>query len=124
MKGPHQDWLQSDGGSGLILKYVSTYTTKFSDEFATEWLDDDASDYNIAKRVLFDYHPQEPDMWLQLAAQHFPVFSTGGSLFPIVAPYPGMKEKPGFVKEYEDCEWKGDEMSLLEYLRKVCNCSH
>ena len=119
LKGAHQDWLQSDGGSGLILKYVSTYVAKFSEELATEWLEDDASDYHIAKRILFDYHPQEPDMWLQLAAQLFPVFDTGGSLFPIVAPYPGMDEKPTYVQDYEACEWKGKKMSLLEYLRKV-----
>ena len=66
-KGSHQDTLQSDG-AGLLLKYVSTYVPKFSDEFAAEWLDDDLSDYHVARKVLFDYHPQEPDMWLQISS--------------------------------------------------------
>ena len=92
---------------------------KFSDEFAAEWLDDDLSDYHVARKVLFDYHPQEPDMWLQLAAQQFPVFKTAGSIFPIIAPYFGMPAKPDFVTRYEECTWKGTEMNLLEYLRKA-----
>ena len=117
-KGSHQDGLQSDG-AGLLLKYVSTYVPKFSDEFASEWLDDDLSDYHVARKVLFDYHPQEPDMWLQLAAQQFPVFKTAGSIFPIIAPYFGMPAKPDFATRYEECIWKGTEMNLLEYLRKA-----
>ena len=72
------------------MHYVSTYVPKFSDEFATEWLDDDASAYHTAKKVLLDYHPQEPDMWLQLAAQQFPVFKTSGTMVPIIARYVGM----------------------------------
>ena len=117
-KGSHQDLLQADG-RGLLLKYVSTYVPKFSDEFATEWLDDDLSGHHVAKKVLFDYHPQEPDMWLQLAAQHFPVFKMGGTIFPIVVPYVGMANKPDFVERYEQCSWRGAEMNLLEYLRKA-----
>ena len=65
--------LQTDG-RGLVLKYVATYVPKFSDSFANEWLDDDSSDYHVAKKILFDYHPQAPEMWLQLAAQQFPQF--------------------------------------------------
>ena len=80
-RGSHQDVLQTNG-HGLLPKYVSTYVPKFSNDFATEWLDDDdASGYHVAMKVLFDYHPQEPDMWLQFAAQQFPVFKMGGTLF-------------------------------------------
>ena len=117
-KGSHQDVQQADG-RGLLMKYVSTYVPKFSDSFASEWLDDSASDYHVSKKVLFDYHPQEPEMWLHLAAQQFPCFKTGASMMPIVAPYPGMPAKPQWLLNYESCEWKGENMTLLEYLRKA-----
>ena len=87
-KGSHQDALQADG-RGMLLKYVSSYVPKFSDDFANEWLDDEGgnrSGYHVASKVLRDYHLQEPDMWLQLAAQNFTVFKMGGSIFPILAP--------------------------------------
>ena len=96
----HEDVLHSDG-KGALLRYVATYQSKFSGGFAGEWLNDDASDYSVARRVLCDHHPLEPEMWLHLAGRHFPQFSMGGSLQPIVAPYPGMKEKPKFVEQYE-----------------------
>eukprot|EP00972_Heterocapsa_arctica_P041940 6185625-Heterocapsa_arctica.AAC.1 len=43
----------------------------------------------------------------------------GGTIFPILAPYYGMAKKPDFVERYEECTWKGDDMNLLEYLRKA-----
>ena len=119
-KGSHQDALQTDG-RGLLLKYVSSYVPKFSDDFATEWLDadDSVSGHRIASKILFDYHPQEPDMWLQLAAQQFPVFKMGGSIVPILAPYCGMPKKSKEVELYEASEWRGESMSFLEFLRKT-----
>ena len=51
---------------GLLLKYVATYAPKFSDSFAREWLNDEASAFSVARRVLFDYQPAEPEMWLYL----------------------------------------------------------
>ena len=120
-KGSHQDALQADG-RGMLLKYVSSYVPRFSDDFANEWLDDEGgnrSGYHVASKVLCDYHPQKPEMWLQLAAQNFPVFKMGGSIFPILAPYCGMQQKPDFVEQYETCDWRGDDMSLLEWMRKA-----
>ena len=38
----HQDVLHGNG-QGLLLRYVATYTPKFSDSFAREWLNDEAS---------------------------------------------------------------------------------
>ena len=121
-KGSHQDPLQS-AGAGVPLKYVSTYVPKFSDEFAAEWLGADLSFYYVVRKVSFDYHPQdhpqETDMWLQLAAQQFPVFKMAGTIFLIIAPYPGTPVKPDFVERYAECPWKGEGMSLLEYLRRA-----
>ena len=36
----------------------------------------------------------------------------------IFAPWPGMEEPPAYVSRYEECEWKGPNMCLLEFLRK------
>ena len=57
-------------------------------------------------------------MWLTLAGQLFPQISYGGTLKPIVAPCPGMGNKPAYVETYETCDWRGDGMSLVEFLRK------
>ena len=113
----HEDLLQGDG-RGAMLRYVATYTPKFSDSFAKEWLNDDASSYSVARRVLFDYHPLEPEMWLSLAAKLVPPCGYGGTLYPIVAPWPGMEKKPDFVELYETSGWRGESMTLLEFLRK------
>ena len=64
----HLDVQMSDG-RGMLLRYVSGYVPKFSDSFTTDWLNDAASDYSVARRVLTDYHPLEPKMVLQLAMQ-------------------------------------------------------
>ena len=49
-------------------------------------LNDAASDYSIARRVLSDYHPLEAEMTLQLAMQFFPQVFAGeirkGSALP------------------------------------------
>ena len=113
----HQD-LQVGRGSGLMLKYTATYLPKFSDGPGKELMDDSSSAYAAARRVLFTYHPGEPEMWLHLANQNFPLFFMGGTIRPIIAPHPGMAEKPEYVRQYEAAEWRG-EMTLLEYLRKV-----
>ena len=91
---------------------------QFSGGFAGDWLNDDASDYSVARRVLFDHHPLEPEMWLGLSGALFPQFSFGGTLVDIFAPWPGMEEPPTYVARYEACAWKGANMSLLEFLRK------
>lgn len=40
------------------------------------------------------------------------------SSLQVVAPHFGQDNLASFVKEYENCEWRSDTMSLLEYLRK------
>ena len=114
----HQD-VQLVHGRGLLMKYVAKYVPKFSDSFSNEWLSDESSDYALARKILFDYHPLEPEMILQMAMQHFKASFTSGTMFPIVTPYPGMAKKPGYVERYEECTWRGEAMTLLEYLRKA-----
>ena len=107
-------------GRGLLLRYVATYLSKFSNSFLAEYLDDTSSSgYSIAFRILATYHPGEPEMWLALAAQRFPQFHVGGTVKPIRAPWPGMDVVPDFVLRYQSCTWRGDDMSLLEWLRKT-----
>ena len=113
----HQDVLHANG-RGMVLKYVSTYNAKFSDSFATEWLNDDASDYSVARRVLHDYQPCEPEMWLYLCSQLFPPCKYGGTKVELRAPWPGMEKKPKEVLVYEEATWRGNDMPMLEFLRK------
>ena len=87
-----------------------------------EWLNDDASDFCVARNVLTKYHPLEPEMWLHLAdGRSFPQCIYGGSITAIVTPWPGMETVPTYVQQYETCAWRGEDMTLLEYLRKANN---
>ena len=115
----HQDVLHGNG-RGLLLKYVSTYTPKFSGDFAKDWLNDEASTFSVARRVLFDYSPAEPEMWLYLAAKNFPPCKYGGTLMPFRVPYAvaGIDSEDELVNLYQSCEWRRDTMTMLEFLRK------
>jgi ASC-1-like (ASCH) protein len=114
----HEDVQQADG-NGNVLRYVATYTQKFSDSFAKEWLNDSASDYSVARRILFSYHPLEPEMWMTLANQKFPQISYRGTMKQFSIPTPQIQEKPEFVKLYERSTWRRPDMNLLEFLRKT-----
>ena len=104
---------------GLILRYVATYNVKPSSEFHNELLGDtNISGYGLALRVLMCLHPSEPEMVMSLFKQLFPDFAMGGTMKPIVAPWPTMEPFPKFVQLYQDCAWRGDNMTLLEFLRK------
>ena len=72
--------VQMANSRGSLLQYVAGYVAKMSSQFATEWLNDAASCYSIAARVLSEYHPLEPEMILQLAMQWFPQAMTGNAL--------------------------------------------
>ena len=104
---------------GALLRYVSTYTPKFSDSFPSEEAGVGGTAFSIAKRILFDYHPLEPERWLILANHLVPICAHKGSMIIVVAPYAGMRAKPSFVERYERCTWRSEEMPLLEYLRKT-----
>ena len=112
----HMDVLTGDGRA-LLLQYVASYAAKFSDSFATSWLNEEASAYHLARRILSEYHPLEPEMWLQLGAQFFrqviatPVMRRLSVRCPWTGP-PGEWEK-----KYMECEWRDDDCTLLEYMR-------
>ena len=112
----HMDVLTGDGRA-LLLQYVASYAAKFSDSFATTWLNEEASAYHLARRILSEYHPLEPEMWLQLGAQFFrqviatPVMRRLSVRCPWTGP-PGEWEK-----RYMECEWREDDCTLLEYMR-------
>ena len=114
----HND-VQASDGRGMLLRYTSGYVPKFSDSFATTWLNDEASDYAIARRVLADYHPLEPEMWLQLAAQFYQQCFAGGSKLKIMIPIPWLQDPPLIVQAYCNNKRRNDSMSFLEFLRKT-----
>lgn len=113
----HEDVQQADG-NGAVLHYVATYSMKFSDSMDQNWLNDQASDYSVARRILFSYHPLEPEMWLTLATERFPQMDYQGTLVDIHVPVPSCEQKPKRLQNYEESAWRRDDMSLLEFLRK------
>ena len=113
----HEDVQQGDG-NGAVLRYVSTYSLKFSDSMDQCWLSDEASDYSVARRILFSYHPLEPEMWLTLAAERFPQVDHQGTLVDIHVPLPDVETKPKWLQNYEASPWRSESMCLLDYLRK------
>ena len=92
---------------------------KFSDSFAQELLNDQATDFVVTRRVLSDYHPHQPEMVLQLAAQQHPQFLSHGLVKKFIVPLPWEKETPQVVQDYMSSPWRSSSMSLLEYLRRV-----
>lgn len=117
----HQD-AQIAQGRGLLLSYVTKYVAKWSDSSYNEWMSDSASVTSLCRKVLFEYHPNEPEMVLQL---------TGGVLFrqwdfgtahhgvrSLRAPRPTSPEQPRFVEQYLASSWRCESMSLFEFLRK------
>ena len=115
----HEDIQQADG-NGNVLRYVATYSMKFSDSMAQEWLNDAASDYSVARRILFSYHPSEPEMWLTLAQERFPQVDYKGTLVELPVPLPDTEPEkmPKAVKNYQEASWRREGMNLLEFCRK------
>ena len=115
----HEDVQQPDG-NGAVLRYVATYSLKFSDSMDKEWLNEQASDYSVARRVLFSYHPLEPEMWLTLAQERFPQVDYQGTLVNLFVPLPDVEDdsKPKLLQNYEDAVWRRDNMPLIEFLPK------
>eukprot|EP00435_Cladocopium_sp_Y103_P002347 s4062_g1.t1 len=118
----HQDVLHGNW-YGLLLRYVATYAPKFSDSFAREWLNDEASAFSVARRVLFDYQPSEQEMWLYIFAQLIPPCRYGGKMASLLVPYPGMERVTAYEKKlleaYEASTWRSEDMSFLEFCRKT-----
>ena len=114
----HMD-VQASDGRGMLLRYVAGYVPKFSDSFQSNWLDDLSSDYALARRVLTQYQPLEPEMWLQLSAHLFRQCFAGGGLSRFVVPVPWRDILPERVQQYMGSSWRPDSMCLLAYLRKT-----
>ena len=112
----HMDVQASDGRS-LLLQYVASYAPKFSDSFATAWLNEEASDYHLARKVLTEYHPMEPEMWLQLDAQHFPQVVATPVIRKVVVRPPWTAEPGKWEQLYMKSTWRPDDWSLLQYVR-------
>eukprot|EP00959_Pyramimonas_sp_CCMP1952_P052583 1099409-Pyramimonas_sp.AAC.1 len=45
--------------------------------------------------------------------------TVSGGWKSVAAPYVGMQETPAWVKKYESCPWRSEEMCLLDWLRKT-----
>ena len=118
----HMD-VQMGDGRGLLLQYAASYNAKFSDQFATAWLNDEATDFQLARKVLMEYHPLEPEMWLQLAGQQFRQVLQTGVLRRVVVRPPWAGFPPSrWESLYVACDWRSESCTLLEYLRQ-CNQS-
>ena len=115
----HMD-VQARDGRALLLQYTASYTSKFSDQFATSWLNEEASDYHLARKVLTEYHPLEPEMWLQLGSHEYRQALMTGVVRKLVIKAPdwdsGRKEK-SWEAAYMKCAWRSKDHSLLDYLR-------
>ena len=116
----HED-VQQGNDNGAVLRYVATYAPKFSDSMDQDWLNDEASDYSVARRILFSYRPLEPEMWLTLAQERFPQIVYSGSMMNFMTPSLDCSAKPQLLVNYETCAWRREDMSFLEYLRKTNN---
>ena len=114
----HED-VQQGNGNGAVLRYVATYQQKFSDSMDQEWLNDSASDYSVARRILCSYHPLEPEMWLTLAQERFPQMAYAGSMVNFMVPVPSITEKPQVILNNESSVWRRENMTLLEFMRKT-----
>ncbi|CAE7787117.1 unnamed protein product [Symbiodinium sp. CCMP2592] len=78
---------------------------------------------NLARKVLMEYHPLEPEMWLQLAGQQFRQVLQTGVLRRVVVRPPWDGCPPSrWESLYMSCAWRSETCTFLEYLRQ-CNQS-
>ena len=118
----HMD-VQMGDGRGMLLQYAASYNAKFSDQFATAWLNEEATDFQLARKVLMEYRPLEPEMWLQLAGQQFRQVLQTGVLRRVVVHPPWAGFPPSrWESLYTTCAWRSESYTFLEYMRQ-CNQS-
>lgn len=64
--------VQSTDGKSMILRYVTSYVSKWQDAYANDALySTHVTAYQAAYRHLKEYKPSEPEMWLQLSSKKF-----------------------------------------------------
>ncbi|CAE8592102.1 unnamed protein product, partial [Polarella glacialis] len=104
--------------------YTTAYAPKFSDSMRRELLNDDADADSIAASVLMRYKPCEPEMILQLFGAMFRqwrVTTASGGKRSFTVPVPDNPDQPREVRLYQQCSWRSEDMSMLEFLRKSNN---
>ena len=114
----HQD-LQASDGHQLLLVYVAKYVAKWSDSSFQEWMSDSAAANSLARKVLFEYHPLEPEMVLQLCGnfKQWDMGTDSGGKKDLAAPKLGA-EPSRHLQQYMDSAWRADGLSFLDFLRK------
>ena len=115
----HQD-LQASDGRQLLLTYVAKYVAKWSDSSFQEWMSDSAAANSVARKVLFEYHPLEPEMVLQLCGnfRQWDMGTLSGGKRDLVAPKLGA-EPSRQLQQYLDSSWRGEGLNFLDFLRKT-----
>ena len=116
----HMD-IQECNDDGALQAYLVKYPVKYSDASSEDWLDGDHGGDALAQSVLFRYRPYEPEMVLQLFGARFRQWrcnSISGGKRDFRVPVPGDGDLPKEVRLYEESEWRGPDMSLLDFLRR------
>jgi len=119
----HEDVQECDD-DGALQAYLVKYPVKFSDSFSEEFLSDEHGGDKVAQTVLSRYRPLEPEMVLQLFGQKLRQWrcnSASGGKRNFRVPLPDAKPMPEIVTHYEQCAWRTERTTLLEFLRKTNN---
>lgn len=118
----HQDVQVDMPGQTNFAAYTTKYAPKFSDSLHEELLNDDVDGNSLAASVLSRYHPCVPEMLLQMFGSILPqwsvtTWSKGRKDFRV--PVPDAPEMAAEVRLYMESTWRGEDMPLLEFLRKT-----
>ena len=122
----HED-VQFCHGDENYTSYVTKYVPKMSDSMSVELLNDDADADALASTILFRYKPMEPEMVLQLFGSRFrqwQVTTDSGGRRHLRIPLPDTADMPDEVRRYEQCSWRSEEMTFLDWLRKTNDDGH
>lgn len=112
----HQDVQVEGEGQSNYAAYMAKYSSKFSDSFYEELLNDDADANSVAASVLLRYHPCVPEMALQLFGSllhqwHVTTWSRGRKDF--LVPVPDEPSLRAEVRNYMASAWRSEDMCLL-----------
>lgn len=118
----HQDVQIDAGGQSNYAAYTAKYAPKFSDALHEELLNDDVDGNSLAASVLSRYKPSCPEMVLQMCGSIFHQWhvttASKGKRNLLVPPLDAAAGHPD-VERYMQSSWRGDDMALLDYLRKT-----